>query len=192
MPDAGRGISVGFWPGGGGAVVGVEPAGSLLGYAVERERELRQGIRYVHADLAGLPDLGTFDAVVASMVLCGIPDWRPAMRACVEALVPGGLFVVTLNHPCFEGLATSWAEHGHLRVDRYMRPYEIAGPHGPDFHRPLSTYLNELAALECRLVELVEPVLPPAALDDSDAGPGAEGYLDIPNFVVIASRRQAV
>jgi len=173
----------------GATVVGVEPAKSLFDYALERELELGQSICYVQADLASLPDLGTFDAVIASMVLCAIPDWPPAMRACVEALVPGGLFIVTLNHPCFEGLAGSWAERGHLKVDRYLHDYEIVGPHGTDFHRPLALYLNRLTTLGCRLVELVEPGLSPDALTDNDAGPGAEAYLELPNFVVIACRR---
>lgn len=172
----------------GASVVGVEPAAALFGYAVEREEELRLGVRYVQADLVALSNLGRFDAVVASMVLGSIPDWRAAMRTCIDALRPGGLFIVTLNHPCFEQLARSWATHGHLTVDRYLSDYEIAGPHGPDFHRPLSAYLNELVSLGCRLVELVEPALPPDALRDHDAGPGAEAYLDLPNFLVIATR----
>ena len=173
----------------GADVVGVEPASPLFNYARKREDELRQGVRYVQADLAAMPDLGTFDAVVASMVLCAIPDWRPAMRACAEALRPGGLFVFTLNHPCFEMLAPTWAKAGFVRVERYFREYEIVGPHGTDFHRPLSTYLNELSALGCVLMELVEPVLSHDALRDSEAGPGSEGYADVPNFVLIASRR---
>jgi len=38
------------------------------------------------------------------MVLPAIPDWKPAMRACVHALRPGGLFVFSVNHPAFEQL----------------------------------------------------------------------------------------
>jgi SAM-dependent methyltransferase len=173
----------------GAEVVGVEPAASLVAYAREREEQLRQGIRYVEADLAAMPDLGAFEAIIASMVLCAIPDWRPAMRACVEALLPGGLFVLTLNHPCFELLATSWTEHGFMKVEGYLGEYEIVGPHGTDFHRPLSIYLNELSALGCALHEIVEPALSVDALQDIEAGPGAEAYIDVPNFVVIASRR---
>jgi 2-polyprenyl-3-methyl-5-hydroxy-6-metoxy-1,4-benzoquinol methylase len=174
----------------GAEVVGVEPAASLFDYAIEREEELRQGIRYVQADLAAMPELGAFDAVIASMVLCALPNWRPAMKTCVEALQPGGLFIFTLNHPCFEMLATSWQQHAFMKVERYLHEYEIAGPHGTDFHRPLSSYLNELAALGCTLVELIEPALPADALNDHEAGPGAEAYLDVPNFVLVSGRRK--
>jgi 2-polyprenyl-3-methyl-5-hydroxy-6-metoxy-1,4-benzoquinol methylase len=89
----------------GAQVTGVEPGQAMLDFAVEAEGEQPLGIRYVPADLCNLPDLGgPFDAVVASMVLQAIPDWSGAMRACVTALAPGGLFVFTLNHPCFERL----------------------------------------------------------------------------------------
>ncbi|MFD5317638.1 class I SAM-dependent methyltransferase [Streptomyces sp. NPDC127098] len=97
-------------------VVGVEPTDAMFGYAVEKERALRQGVEYVQADLGRLPDLGDpFDAVVCSMVLPAIPDWKPAMRACVRALRTGGLFVFSVNHPAFEQLLATWRAHGAYR-----------------------------------------------------------------------------
>jgi SAM-dependent methyltransferase len=144
------------------------------------------GIRYVPADLCNLPDLGgPFDAVVASMVLQAIPDWSGAMRACVSALAPGGLFVFTLNHPCFERLWPSWREHGEYRTGECLVEYEIDGPHGVDFHRPLSAYLNMVAELGCRLREIAEPGLDPAI---AAAGPqGIDAYVHLPNFLVVAA-----
>jgi 2-polyprenyl-3-methyl-5-hydroxy-6-metoxy-1,4-benzoquinol methylase len=98
----------------GAQVTGVEPGQSLFGFAAEQEAVAPRGIRYVQADLCALPDLGApFDAVVASMVLPAIPDWAGAMAACVQALKPGGLFVFTVNHPCFEQL---WRPRGHRRL----------------------------------------------------------------------------
>lgn len=173
----------------GAQVVGVEPAATLLAYAQEREQRLQQGIRYIQADLAALPDLGAFDTVIASMVLCSIPEWRPAMKSCIQALRRGGLFVFTLSHPCFEMLAPSWSRYGFMKVDRYLSEYEMAGPNGPDFHRPLSAYLNELVRLGCILVEVAEPALASEALDDLDVGPGAEAYVELPNFVIVSARR---
>lgn len=82
----------------GAHVVGVEPGQSLFDFAMEQETVAPQHIRYVQADLSALPDLGVpFDAVVASMVLPAIPDWTGAMRACVHALKPNGLFVFTVT-----------------------------------------------------------------------------------------------
>lgn len=169
----------------GASVVGVEPAAAMFRYAVARETELRQGVRYVQADLATLPDLGgSFDAVVSNVVLEAIPQWTSALRNCVEALRPGGLLLITLEHPCFEDGASSWRAHGCVRVTEYLAEYERPGPYGVDFHRPLSTYLNEVLSLGCRLTEIVEP-----GLDPSLAVPGSEAAVHVPNFVVIAARR---
>ncbi|WP_432825079.1 class I SAM-dependent methyltransferase [Dactylosporangium sp. CA-092794] len=172
----------------GARVVGVEPGRSLFDFAVERETAAPQGIRYVRADLCALPDLGPpFDAAVASMVLPAVPDWTGAMRACVRALKPGGLFVFTVNHPCFERLWSSWRRHGEYRTDCYLAEYEIPGPSGVDFHRTVSAYLNQLIGLGCRLTEIAEPGLTPEAAAD---GPdGIDAYVHLPNFLIVAARR---
>ncbi|WP_243740464.1 class I SAM-dependent methyltransferase [Streptomyces sp. 8K308] len=172
-------------------VVGVEPTDGMFTYALEQERALGQGIEYVKADLTRLPDLGApFDAVVCSMVLQVIPDWKPAMRACVRALRPGGLFVLSVNHPAFEQLLSTWRRHGAYRLDRYLEEYEIALAHASDFHRPISAYLNELAALGCRLRELAEPGLDPAVAREARATtPGIESYVHLPNFMIVAAER---
>jgi SAM-dependent methyltransferase len=167
----------------GATVVGVEPAGAMYAYAVSRGG----GVEYVRADLAELRDLGApFDAVVCSMVLSAVPDWRPAMQACVAALRPGGLFVFAINHPAFEQLWTAWRAHGEYRISEYLSEYQLEGRHAPDFHRPLSVYLNELAALGCRLRELVEPGLD-EAVARSAAIPGIEAYAHLPNFLIAAA-----
>ncbi|HEY7200796.1 MAG TPA: methyltransferase domain-containing protein [Candidatus Dormibacteraeota bacterium] len=172
----------------GAHVVGVEPGESLFDHAVAMETERRQGIRYVQADLCGPLDLGPpFDACVTSMVLQAIPDWTVALRACVEALRPGGLLVLSLNHPCYEDLWRSWREHGHHRTTEYFAESTTVGPHGPNFHRTLSAYLNELIGLGCRLREIAEPRLDPA---EAAAGPpGIDAYSHLPNFLVVAAER---
>lgn len=170
----------------GAHVVGVEPAQAMADFAREKEAELRQGVRYVQADLTRLPDLGEpFDAVVCSMVLMAIPDWRPALRACVQALRPGGVLVFAIVHPAFERLAGSWRAHGEYRVREYLAEYEIPGPSASDFHRPISAYLNELAALGCCLREVAEPGLDPEVATAA----GAEGYAHLPNFLIVAAAR---
>jgi len=173
----------------GASVVGVEPGRALIDWAIEVEAERRQGIRYVEADLCQLPDLGgPFDAVVCSMVLAAIPDWRPAMRSCVESLAPGGVFVFSVNHPCFEQLWRTWRQHGAYRTDRYLQEYEMPLGHGSDFHRTISTYLNEVAGLGCRIREIVEPGLDPAVASDSGVD-GIEAYVHLPNFIIVAAER---
>jgi hypothetical protein len=109
------------------------------------------------------------------------------VRACVDALKPGGLFVFTVNHPCFEGLWPSWGRHGEYRTARYLAEYEIPGSSGPDFHRTVSTYLNALVGLGCHLTEVGEPGLAPEIATDGPAG--IDAYVHLPNFLVVAARR---
>jgi 2-polyprenyl-3-methyl-5-hydroxy-6-metoxy-1,4-benzoquinol methylase len=173
----------------GAQVVGVEPTDRMVAFCREKEGELKQGVRYVQADLARLSGLdGQFDAVVCSMVLMAIPDWRSAMRACVAALRPRGLFVFSLVHPAFEGLWGTWREHGEYRVRRYLEEYEVPGPAAVDFHRPISTYLNGLTSLGCRLRDFIEPGLDPTvAAHAQSETPGIDAYVHLPNFLIVAA-----
>ncbi|GAA2068851.1 class I SAM-dependent methyltransferase [Streptomyces albiaxialis] len=175
----------------GADVTGVEPTDTMLTYAREKEAAEPRGITYVQGDLCRLPDLGgPFDAVVCSMVLAAVPDWKPAMRACVEALRPGGLFVFSLNHPAFEQLLSTWRAHGDYRLSRYLEEYEIPQPLASDFHRPLSAYLNALADLGCRLRALAEPGLDPSvAREAAPTTPGIESYVRLPNFLIVSAER---
>lgn len=180
----------------GARVTGVEPASALFEFAVASERDRPLGIRYLQADLCGLRDrysaaeLGApFDAVLASMVLPAVPDWTGAMRACVQQLRPGGRFIFSVNHPCFEQLATSWRRYGEYRVDEYLDDYEMALTYATDFHRPLSAYLNEVISLGCRITEVAEPALgPEAAATDAGGYPGrVHPYSRLPNFLIVAA-----
>jgi ubiquinone/menaquinone biosynthesis C-methylase UbiE len=175
----------------GADVVGVEPATALLARAQKLEQERRQGIRYVQADLSTLPEVGQpFDAVVCSMVLLAIPAWQSAMAACVSALKPGGRFVFSITHPAFENLYPTWRDHGHYQLDRYLDEYEIPGGLAPDFHRPLSAYINEVAGLGCRLTELREPRLDPQVARASGID-AIESYVVLPNFLIVSAEREA-
>jgi 2-polyprenyl-3-methyl-5-hydroxy-6-metoxy-1,4-benzoquinol methylase len=174
----------------GAQVTGVEPARALYEYATEKEAQEPLGVHYLRADLCRLPGFRElFDAVVANVVLLDIPDWQGAMKACVDALAPGGLFVFSIIHPCFEQLAPSWREHGEYRLREYLAEYEIPGPRAASFHRPLSAYLNETARLGCRLIEVAEPALDPAVA--AATGDGTEAYVHLPNFLVVAARSAA-
>lgn len=176
----------------GAHVVGIEPTDRMITFAQDKEVERGGSVEYIQADLARAPDLGApFDAVVCSMVLMAVPDWRPAMNACIEALRPGGVAVFAIVHPAFEGLSDSWRRHGYYRADRYLEEYEIVSPVASDFHRPLSAYLNELSNLGCRLIRVVEPGLDPATAASVRADdPAAEALVLMPNFLVFSGRKE--
>lgn len=181
----------------GAEVVAVEPADALIEHARRVERERRQGISYVQADLSELATSGRsvlpndgepFDAVVCSMVLLSIPAWQSAMAACVQAVKPGGTFVFSISHPAFENLIGTWQQFGHYQLDRYLDEYEMPGTHATDFHRPLSTYLNELIGLGCRITEVCEPRLD-ARIAEQSGIDGIVSHVALPTFLIIAAER---
>ncbi|WP_152363967.1 class I SAM-dependent methyltransferase [Microlunatus speluncae] len=174
----------------GARVTAVEPAGGL----VDRIRQLEQaeplGLEIQQQDLTEFRAEQPYDAVVCSMVLQAIPDWRPALAACVAAVKPGGQLVIALVHPAFENLWTVWREHGDYRLTGYLAEYEIKAAYASDFHRPLSTYLNAIIEAGCRLTSVIEPGLDPEVARESGIE-AIEAYVDLPNFVIIAAERPA-
>jgi len=78
----------------------------------------------------------------------------------------------------------TWQQHGCVQMREYLHEYQRPGPHGTDFHRPLSSYLNAVIQLGCTLTEITEPAVPPG--QESITGPAA---IHVPNFAIVAARR---
>jgi 2-polyprenyl-3-methyl-5-hydroxy-6-metoxy-1,4-benzoquinol methylase len=168
-------------------VTGLEPAHGLRGYATARESSHPLGITYVDADLSLFTsrDAG-FDVVVANMVLMAIPDWKSALANCVRTLKPGGQHVVSLTHPCFEETGAEWSK-GFVAVREYVDEYIIEGPTAPDFHRPLSAYINEIIRLGCDINELSEPAL---TADSAGEDGFSQRNVHVPSFLVISATKR--
>lgn len=143
----------------GAAVTGVEPTESFLAYCQRREVDEPLGIIYEQHDLSMYATTGVFDIVVSNQVFMDIWEYTSAIRNCVDALAPGGKFLVSLQHPCFENTAAEYEQHGFVQVAEYLNAYTIPQTYGIKFHRPLSTYVNLILRSGCRLDEMVEPQL---------------------------------
>jgi 2-polyprenyl-3-methyl-5-hydroxy-6-metoxy-1,4-benzoquinol methylase len=159
----------------GAQVTGIEPAAPWYAAAVAHEAASPQGIHYLQADLSTLvtthPELlGAFDVVIANMVLMDIADYEDAIRCCAAVLVPGGVFVCTLLHPCFDAdPGVVWPHKQSIETREYLHPYARAyadlysaigqQAFGYLFHRPLSAYVNTLLAAGFSLQRMVEPHL---------------------------------
>ena len=174
----------------GAHVTGAEPAAGWIAQAVAREATAPLGITYIQADLSTFADdSGGFDAVVANMVFMDIPDYVAAMRACIAALRPGGRFVFSLLHPCFEESGSAWASQGYVAVREYLSEYTTPQTSfGVFFHRPLSAYITLLLAEGCALRAMREPQLDPQLAREY----GAERYTHVPGYVVIGAERITV
>lgn len=167
----------------GASVVGVDLSATLLEAARREEEREPLGIAYHESDLADLSFLAdsTFDVAVSNVVLQDVRRLREAVREIHRVLRPGGRFLFSITHPCFERpLPGTWVreppdterieEWHHLAVDRY---YEVAAVHwGPagrpqivGFHRPLQAYVAALHAAGFLVARLEEPQAVPEALE---------------------------
>jgi 2-polyprenyl-3-methyl-5-hydroxy-6-metoxy-1,4-benzoquinol methylase len=159
----------------GARVTGVDVSSGLLAYARAEETRESLGVRYARADLADLSRFrtGSFDIVVANVVLVDVRRYRAAIAELYRVLAPGGRFVFSLTHPSFEVPAPGmWVrepedserieDRRFLRVDRYFDRVGLYwGPPGvsgvPGFHRPLRDYLDAVFAAGFLVSKYEEP-----------------------------------
>jgi hypothetical protein len=113
------------------------------------------------------------------MALMDMADIQPIMNAVAALLRPGGRFVFSITHPCFNN--PSIVQMGELedrdgaiittysvKVPRYLTPYTQLGlamsgqpvPH-PYFHRPLGILLQDMFDAGFALDALEERAFPP-------------------------------
>ena len=159
----------------GGKVTGVDISETLITLAREREQANPRGIEYVVSDIAGitaLPD-ETFDRATANMVLMDVENCAGAIAEASRLLKPGGRFIATLFHPCFQVPdGSSWLEETvdfdtrySRRVWRYLEVFSASGiakPNQPEqqtyYHRPLSWYAGHLVKAGLLIDCLDEPM----------------------------------
>lgn len=180
----GQGYLCRLLAGRGALVTGIEPAANALAFALREEQMAPKGITYRQADLSALDDLrDSFDATVANMVLMDIPDYQSAMRTCIAALKPGGSFIFSLQHPCFEEPSAEWPAKCFVAVHEYLDEFMREQRPGTYlFHHPLSHYLNLMVSLGCALREIVEPR---PSLELVEGNPILERSAHVPSFLVI-------
>ncbi len=121
-----------------------------------------------------------FDSAVCSMAMMDMPTIDPLLKSLRRVLKPGGRFVFSLPHPCFNSgsrlTAELSSEAGRMRqtfgvaIEKYLTPREelSAGiinqpePH-PLFHRPLSKILGSCFSAGFVVDGLEEPAFAPEA-----------------------------
>ncbi|MBA3946317.1 MAG: class I SAM-dependent methyltransferase [Herpetosiphonaceae bacterium] len=167
----------------GAKVTGLEPATPLIEYAIKREEVEQSGVRYIQADLSAFTDtVQLFDIIIANMVLMDIPDDEAALDACFAHLRPGGQFICSLIHPCFEESDSVYQDQGYIAVHEYFREDAIPQRWGYRFHRPLSHYFTALIRRGGVIRSVVEPQLDVAQAQGALA---ENRNLYVPAFIVI-------
>ncbi len=123
--------------------------------------------------------VGNFDAAICQMALFDMAEIDPLMRAVAQLLKPGGRFIFSVMHPCFNNMHTvhfaEQADHEGVIVTTYgvkvtgylsssiERGAGIRNQPQPQlyFHRPLQTLLGAAFDAGFVLDALVEPGFPP-------------------------------
>ena len=152
-------------------VVGVDPARAQLATA----RARGGGPAYARAAATRLPftDAG-FDVVVACLVFEHIHDADTALAEVARVLTPGGRFLFFLNHPLLQTPGSGWIDDQVLE-EQYWRigPYLTEDTSIeevekdvflPFVHRPVSRYVNAMAAAGLYVRRMEEPAPPPGFL----------------------------
>lgn len=88
---AGSGLNFAHYPSSVTEVLAVEPEPYLRARATEAARQAPIPVRVVEGTAESLPvEDGSFDAAVASLVLCSVPDQAAALAECSRVLRPSG------------------------------------------------------------------------------------------------------
>jgi SAM-dependent methyltransferase len=154
----------------GAQVVGVDLSAGLLAIAAGHERAVPRGIAYLLDDAHRLGCLRdeAFDGVVCQMALMDIAELTPTLASVARVLRPGGWFVFSVMHPCYNPPASTEQVGPDGRVWRLVSGYwdegfwrsdARAGPPGKvgSYHRTLSAYVNGLTEAGLPVERMVEP-----------------------------------
>jgi len=157
----------------GASITGIDIS-KMVDYAIEREEKENLGITYLKLNAEKINDhfeKESFDKVVCNMALMDIENYKTTIKQISYALKEKGIFVFSITHPAFAFPSCttlripgdSQRNEDKLRVvlDYFdERPTLIDfGDYGTllQFHRPISSYLNELVQNNLVLREMSEP-----------------------------------
>jgi len=159
--------------GGAKVAIGIDPTWAQVAVGAERGG----GPQYARSGAGALPFAdASFDAAVACLVFEHIRKVDDAIAEVARVLTPGGRFLFLLNHPLLQTPNSGWIDDQVLDPpEQYWRigPYLVEdetieevekGVFIPFIHRPLSRYLNALAARGLVLRRMEEPAPPPGFL----------------------------
>jgi SAM-dependent methyltransferase len=187
----------------GARYTGVDASARLIDSA--RRRHGGSG-RFVVGDartLRTVPGLrkASFDAAVFLLSLQDMDPLEPILESVAWALRPTSRIVIVMTHPAFrQPRHSGWGfDEGrklvYRRIDAYLTPMAVPmkalgnRPRTRSFHRPISAYVNGLAA-EGFVVDAMIEI--PDELDDQRPGgarAGARAAAEIPLFLALRALR---
>jgi SAM-dependent methyltransferase len=145
---------------------------------------------------------GSYDAAVFLLSIQDMDPLQPVLASAAWALRPSGRIVMLMTHPAFrQPRHSGWGydENRKLqyrRVDAYLTPMTVPmkslsrGAPTRAFHRPISSYLNALAAVGFAVDAMLElPDMSPDARPRSPKRASARADAEIPLFLGLRAVR---
>jgi len=198
----------------GAEVVAFDFAEELIAHAHRRTTEHVERITYRVLDATDEAALlalgeGQFDGALCNMALFDMADIEPLMRVLARLLRPGGRFVFSVIHPCFNSphmahVAEMEDQEGQIvtaysvKIFNYISPTmnraaALAGQPKPQiiFHRPLQTLLGAGFDAGFVLDGIEEPTFPPDHPSGRNPLTWGANFCEIPP-VLVARMRQRI
>ncbi|MDY8022173.1 class I SAM-dependent methyltransferase [Paenibacillus polymyxa] len=184
---------------GGALVEAVDYSTEMLRLAKERTPSAL-GITYHHGNLEKLEmfEDQSFDLIVSNMVIQDLAHYEQAIAEMRRLLVPGGRFIFSILHPCFQTPQSGWVkdETGkklYWKVNQYFNegPLEQAIPYDQEekflyFHRTLGSYVQTIIEADLLLEGMIEPK--PSA-EMLEKYPHFHEDLNVTHFLIFTTRR---
>ncbi|NPD90236.1 MAG: class I SAM-dependent methyltransferase [Asgard group archaeon] len=190
----------------GAKVTGIDIS-NMIDRAIEREKKDELGICLLKLNAEELHnnfERGSFDKVVCNMALMDIANYKVTIKNIAYVLKENGTFIFSIVHPAFGWPATttlripkgSRRNEDRLRVlQNYFDERPALIDYSEDypnlcFHRPISSYINELINNSLEIIEMCEPK---ASEELVQRFPG-KAYLDndiFAEFLIVKTRKKS-
>lgn len=184
--------------------IGIDAAKSLIHAALQYNPPKHHG--FILADAAKELPLKKMDFSHAALILAlqNIESPLNVFKNASKHLIPGGYFLVVLNHPCFRiPRQSSWqidpnSKIQYRRIDSYMSSMKIPiqthpsqGKNSPQtwsFHSPLSSYCQWLKEADFG-IEVIEEWCSDKESEGKTAKMENRSRREIPLFMAILARK---
>lgn len=194
----------------GATVTAFDFSSNLIEYAKQRTASLASRITYHVLDATDETQLlalgeSKYDSALSNMALFDMADIEPLFRTLPKLLKPGGTFVFSITHPCFNNASCTHVveeidNNGEIKtqysvkISRYMNAYHQFGlglRNQPKpqvyFERPLQYYLNLAFQNGFVLDGFQERAFPPEVPQSTPLGWGGK-FSEIPAAIVARLR----
>lgn len=202
---AGQGVLAPYVVGCGARYTGIDASPRLVAAATRRHGKSGTFLPGDARHLDAVPGLreGRYDAAVLLLSIQDMDSLEDVVASLDWAVSATGRVVILMTHPAFRqprhsgwGFDDSRNLH-YRRIDSYLTPMAVpmkslgGGPPTRSFHRPLSTYVNALAAAGFPIDAMLEiPDLPPEARPGRAARASDNAQREIPLFLALRAVRE--